>query len=622
MANTPKQKSSLVDDVLAFVTDRKKLPLLLLLLGGCSTVVTTAVVLSNPGNTSSSTQGGNSSSQGGGNNSVISGNEVPTLDLNNPTLSANSRGVGRTYDSKNFERYQNDYFYQAGRMFFEGAPEQSLMYSEIGFSVHNIRTGQTLFDFMFDLGQPHRDAIIAGTAQNPWFFIAVAYDQESTIYVNMESYLPSTIGGNYTALRNHAVSKYGSFPDTTNFQFLLAFDISDDESYTILDSRRSVSNDFQLNDILFENDRLYASTQFRMGFLLNDPFSDEVNLFDFIERPTQFPTFTQAVESNAFQMLSFITEISIEGTTLEVLDSTPVSSNYSTNIWFRGYTQGFETRYFTEEGHMVISANFHTHSANNNANLETLFASAETTFLEDDSAAFEEANEKATAALEKVRDTPNGDILNNFSFNVSFLGFFNFETETFEHTFTGYGVYASNHGGGTSKYANAFSNPQIYTTDSGDMFIIENQLLVAWELDNQGNDWAEYNPDYMQDAISTLSRYDLETGEKTIILQHENDGTMIEAVYARRDGFYVTGSYYKTLSNDVESVDAFLRATTHSFGIQQELILSGSKDDVGLGIVLNASGQPVWIVMSNSDDGDFEGLDTMDDNLNFYYVSF
>jgi hypothetical protein len=314
--------------------------------------------------------------------------------------------------------------------------------------------------------------------------------------------------------------------------------------------------------------------------------------------------------------------MSIEGTTLEVLDMTPVASNYSTNVWFGGYIQGFETRYFTEEGYMVISANFYTNLLNNSSSLLTSFENVETTFLLDDNAVFEEANEKASLALEKVLDTPNGDIYNRFDSNLSFVGFLNFETETFEETFIGYGIHASNHSGGTQKYTNAYSHPQIFTTDSGDMFIIENQLLESWERNGQNNDWAHFNPDYMKDAISTLSRYDLETGEKTILLQHENDGTIISSVYEKRDGFYITGSYYETLSNDVESVDAFLRATNESFVTQQELILSGSKDDVGQGIVLDASGRPVWIVMSNSNDGDFEGLDSTDDDFKFYYVSF
>jgi hypothetical protein len=321
-------------------------------------------------------------------------------------------------------------------------------------------------------------------------------------------------------------------------------------------------------------------------------------------------------------MLSFITEMSIEGTTLEVLDMTPVASNYSTNIWFGGYTQGFETRYFTEEGHMVIYANFHTNRLNNSTSLLTSFENVETTFLLDDNAVFEEANEKASLALEKVLDTPNGDIYDRFDSNLLFVGFLNFETETFEQTFIGYGIYASNHSGGTQKYTNFYSHPHIFTTDSGDMFIIENQLLESWEGNQRNNDWSNLNPNFMKDAISTLSRYDLETGEKTILLQHENDGTIISSVYEKRDGFYITGSYYETLSNDVESVDAFLRATNESFVTQQELILSGSKDDVGHGIVLNASGQPVWIVMSNSNDGDFEGLDSTDDDFKFYYVSF
>ncbi|MEN9819303.1 MAG: hypothetical protein RL379_81, partial [Bacillota bacterium] len=48
MAN--QQKESIVNKLIAFVTDKKKLPLLLLLLGGGATVVTGTVLLANPGN--------------------------------------------------------------------------------------------------------------------------------------------------------------------------------------------------------------------------------------------------------------------------------------------------------------------------------------------------------------------------------------------------------------------------------------------------------------------------------------------------------------------------------------------------------------------------------------------
>ncbi|MFZ9197660.1 MAG: hypothetical protein ACO22H_04840, partial [Bacilli bacterium] len=85
MAN--QQKESIVNKLIAFVTDKKKLPLLLMLLGGGATVVTGTVLLANPGNGGST---GNTTSQPGGSNVPFSGDDVPEWDFENATLDGNA----------------------------------------------------------------------------------------------------------------------------------------------------------------------------------------------------------------------------------------------------------------------------------------------------------------------------------------------------------------------------------------------------------------------------------------------------------------------------------------------------------------------------------------------------
>jgi hypothetical protein len=609
MANTPKPKSSLVTDVLAFVTDKKKLPLLLLLLGGSATVVTTAaVVLSGP-------RGGNESS------GPISGNEVPNWDFDDATLTADGNGIGASFDFRYMARFQNDYYIQAGRNFFEGATLQSEEHTESAFSVYNFRTGEIIFEYTFEIGDAHRNAILGGSNFSYWSDIRVAFDNESTIFVSLDSNFPSTLGGSYGPMKTHAISKFGDLNSSDYVQFFLAFDLDDATTYTVLDSRISNQSDFYFNDMLYDNGQLYLSTHYSKNFLENSVNRNEDNLFDFLTVPTDIPNLTFANNSQE-QRIGYIVQVSVEGSTLEFLTATPFAANFNSNIWFQGYRQGFETRYFTEEGHMVLTTNFWNNSYNNSSTISSFFDTLETTFLQEDSTALEEAEAESLAAYETVLDTPNGEGLDSFNFNLNFTGFFNFETEKFEHAITGYNVYGYDYNSGVENRAEAYNWPSLFLTDSGDSFVIDNKVLIVWEGQVSQQTYSQYNPERLVDSVSTLSRYNLETGEKTLVIEHDNNGTILSGIYEKSNGYYLTGSYYETDTNDIASVDAFLLATNDTFVTQQELILSGSNDDMGLNIMLNASGRPVWIVQSNSTDGDFAGLGGVENRFSTYSVSF
>ena len=620
MANTPKPKSSLIDDVLAFVTDKKKLPLLLLLLGGTATVVTTAVVLSNPGSGASSSQGGNSASQGGS-TGPISGNEVPDLDLENPTLSADNNGMGASFDFLYFSRFQNDYYLQTGLNYFEGATPGEQAHTENVFAIYNFRTGEIIFEYTFEYADAYRSGLIAGTENNYNGNLRVAFDGASTIYVLVDTPLPSTIGGTYSAMRTHATTKFTSIYDYERFQFLLAFDIEDTTSYTIIDSLKVNYSDFEMNDILYENDQLYVASNFSKSYLENSGSRNDDLVFNFMTVPTEIPTLT-VVSSNQQQRIGYLTQVSVEGTTLEVIDHSPIASNYNVNLWFQGYRQGFETRYFTEEGSMVLTANFWNNQNSNALDIPAFFDNLETTFLEDNATVLSESETKIIAAYDAILDTPNGDSFTSHQFNLNFNGFYNFETGILEDAYTGYNVWTYNYNGGQEQRAQASSWPTLFLTDSGDSFIIENESLREWESDGSLQLWSEYNPEYLVSAVSTVYRYNIETGEKTLVIENDNNGTVITGVYEKSDGYYLTGSYYETDTNEVSSVDAFLRATNDAFVTQQELVLSGSKDDIGQLIMLDGSGRPVWIVMSNSIDGDFAGLGGVENRFTTYSVSF
>jgi len=622
MANTPKPKSSFIEDVLAFVTDKKKLPLLLLLLGGTATVVTTAaVILSNPGSGSQSSNPGS----GGQVSGPISGNEVPNWDLDNATLTADGNGIGASFDFMWMGRYQNDFYLQAGRNYFEGATSQNQEHTENALALYNFRTGEIVFEYTFEIGDAHRTAILGGEYYESWTDFRIAFDNESTLYTTVYTNFPTTLAGSYSPLKNHVTEKFGAVTNNDYFQFIIAFDINDATTYTILDSRRSNNSDLNIGDILYENDRLYISTQFRKGYLENTVNQNEENIFDFMTLPTEIPQLT-AASNNQTSMLTYLMEVNVEGTTLSVLDITPFASNFNSNLWFQGYRQGYETRYFTEEGQMVLTVNFWNNNVNNlnnsNAGMTAFFDELDTTFIPENSTILEEAETNALAAYEAVLDTPNSELFTSISFNLNLTGFFNFETGLFEHAVSGYNVYGYNYNNGQEQRAEAYNWPLLFLTDSGDSFVIDNKILSSWQGQMTSQGISQLNPARLLDAVSTLSRYNLETGEKTVVIEHDNNGTFLSGVYEKSNGYYLLGSYYKTDTNEIDSVDAFLAATNDAFVTQQELILSGSGDDMGQAIMLNASGRPVWIVVSNSTDGDFAGLGGVENRFSTYSVSF
>jgi hypothetical protein len=130
--------------------------------------------------------------------------------------------------------------------------------------------------------------------------------------------------------------------------------------------------------------------------------------------------------------------------------------------------------------------------------------------------------------------------------------------------------------------------------------------------------------DHLISSYNALYEVNLSTNVKTLIEENNNNGKSIGGIFEKEDGYFITGSYYPTDTNDVESVDAFLMEVDLAFETVQELVLSGSGDDQGGTIALNSSGQPVWMVSSNSTDGDFAAFAASNptNRFNNYSVSF
>jgi hypothetical protein len=627
MANQPKQKSTFIDDMFALVKGKRKLSLLLLLLGGCATVVTTAVLIGNPVDNPSSQHGTtsqDSSNSQSSNTSVTSGNVIPDWNFANPTVSPEGSSLGASFDFNGFIRYQNDFYLQGGRYFINRTLSTSYEHTEQAFAVYNIRTSEILYEYTFDLGS-EQQAVVLDNGVNSNFMtdIIVAFDGDSTIYVAIQTNLPTTIAGSFTPMKTYVTEKYGSVDDTI-YEFLLAFDLSDDTTYTILDSRTMTFPDFRLNDILFDNNRLYFSVYFRKGFLENDQFGNVDNVFDFISVPGDFPRFDLAIANDTNAHLYYILEATLDASLLTFVKLTPVASNYSAMIYFEGYRQGYETRYFNEDGEMFIRARFQSGRLRGvgSRDIPTTFDSLETTFLPDNTSILDEIETEVTAAYDTISNVSFWDDLTTISFVVNFYGFFNFESNQIDHAIADFSVFDNVFGATLNLRVDVSRYLAFSKTDSGEMFIIDNTSSYAVDYLNPDDNVALSGPSKLVDSMSILSRFNSETGEKTLVLEYSDKEKVIQGVYEKANGYYLTGSYYETVDNDVAAEDAFLIETDTAFVTQQELILSGSNIDRGVQIALNASGRPIWLVFSNSIDGDFEGLSEDETRLTRYTVSF
>jgi hypothetical protein len=126
--------------------------------------------------------------------------------------------------------------------------------------------------------------------------------------------------------------------------------------------------------------------------------------------------------------------------------------------------------------------------------------------------------------------------------------------------------------------------------------------------------------------VSRLYRINLETQAKTLLLDYENEGVYLTGIYRYTGGFYVTGVYNDSdeFTTGLGKAEAFLSAYNTTFTKTGEVVLSGSEDDTTQGIILDDTNKPVWLVTSNSNDGDFATVasDNTEKTNRQYYVRF
>ena len=634
MAN--QQKESIVNKLIAFVTDKKKLPLLLMLLGGGATVVTGTVLLANPGNGGST---GNTTSQPGGSNVPFSGDDVPEWDFENATLDGNATTVGVGYDYNWYSRFQNEYYYQVGRNLFEGAPTTGNVnierYTEMAFSIYNMRTTEVEFTYNFDISEARKTHLLE--TQNyigNYSWTRIAYDQDETILVLLTIRIPTgddvALGGAYTPIETYIRANFtvDELENWNEYTLLLKFNINDNTQYTILDGYDTQSNFNRLvrvDDFIIEGETLYLSTQVNKN-TIDDRLTTVANKFDFLEVPTSYPTFVNYYQNINNPTFSYLMEVDISDyANLSFIRSTPVTFDGSSNIWFYGYRQGFETKYINENGEIALGLNSNIW-AQNEASITTYFTDLETNFLTNEEKAnlFPSIESKAKEFYNRTLEyTANLQM----SINFGTYGFFNFETG--KMTNANFNVYSwQSVTIETVQYQfNNSYNSQIFAMSDGETAIkLEFEFSQLYPTINNGfAGWSGLNPDYRIYTYSAISLIDLVTNEVTLIEENDDNGKYVTGVYQKNGGYYVSGSYYECdATPDVQSSDAFLLEVDEDFNTINELVLAGSGDDNGSQITLNSQGRPVWLVQSNSTDGDFAeaGASNTEGRFKVYSVTF
>jgi hypothetical protein len=628
MAN--QQKESIVNKLIAFVTDKKKLPLLLLLLGGGATVVTGTVLLANPGN------GGNTTSQPGGSVVPFSGDDVPEWDFDNATLDGDATTVGVGYDYNWYSRFQNEYYYQVGRNLIEGAPTTGNInverYTEMLFSIYNMRTTEVEFLYHFELSEARKTYLLeTEDFDYNYMWLRLAYDQEDTILALLTLRLPTgdevALGGDYAPIETYLASRFNIDQEESwnEYTVLLRFDINDNTEYTILDAYDRDNTSITVNDILIEDGKLFLSTQVNK-FTIDNPLTNAGSKFSFLDIPESYPTFVNYQQNIGNPQFSYLVEVDFSNAqAFETIRTTAISFDGSSNVWFYGFRQGFETKYINENGEMALGLNGYLYPQSEAA-ITTHFTDLENNFLttEEETRLYPLVEAKAKEFYNRT-----AEYAVNLSMNINFnmFGFYNFETGLM--TKNNYAVYSWQSVTIDSvryQFNNNYSSSIIGMSDGETAFLIENEISTLYpEQQNNYGGWSGLSPDYRVYTYNALSSVNLDTNEVTLIEENDNNGKFISGVYQKNGGYYLTGTYYESdATPDVQSTDAFLIEVDEEFNVVNELVLAGSGDDNGSQITLNSQGRPVWLVQSNSTDGDFAeaGASNTDGRYKVYSVTF
>jgi hypothetical protein len=424
----------------------------------------------------------------------------------------------------------------------------------------------------------------------------------------------SRIGGDYLPFLAEIDNRFNSkYPDTNTrylrqYSVFFTFDLM---SRGIVIGDISDSYDFMLSDVLAANSTLYAvlNVNNTEDTLQNSPY------ITFSTNNIVKPTMTPNNQNFGIYFELDLRDFSIKNRIVFGSTTYTIGSFYS-------FSNGVNTTDFDNNGDLFINFSFFF-NVQNKLDIENSIYNFNTTLLNElDLATFKaDAIEKIEFFYDRIsteEPLPSG----NFFFSLNLLGAFDPTTINGLKSFIiGTNLYYFSDINNNIYICNHWTN---YITLNDESFLIEYLRIIKY-IDGFESDFSNIFAAEILTEKTTLNRINLDTQIKSRILVFENQGVMINGLVRNSNGFYLTGTYFNNnpLMKSTEA-DAFLASYSSSFVKQNEIVIGGSKTDVGVGIAFDGQDNPVWVVRSNSTDGDFEFASTANPN-NFnrtYFVRF
>jgi hypothetical protein len=418
----------------------------------------------------------------------------------------------------------------------------------------------------------------------------------------------SLVKEDYAPFVDYVNSNFSTkYPDQNSrlqrqYRFIFKADMTTKE-ITILGA--SDSWEYEINDLFADQGTLFVTLQVTKGSQTPNPFASLLPL------PTEVPTLTPNASRYSLIYQLDITDLSLNATSV-------LSSTSDTYPFLNNFRRGFDVKNYDNDGNLYINLNMNFTAANrteiatkiNNFNTSTL-----------NSTQLAALKTEQIPIIENYFDLIAEEMtFSNFSFTIGLSGGFDLETNQFVYFFSNSNNYLNDN---VANISYEGSRWQQYFEYEDESYLIENDRLMVHDNTLPYYNWFAMPSTY---NVSRLYRINLETQVKTLLLDYENEGVYLTGIYRYTGGFYVTGVYNDSdeFTTGLGKAEAFLRAYNTTFTKTGEVVLSGSEDDTTQGIILDDTNKPVWLVTSNSNDGDFATVasDNTEKTNRQYYVRF
>jgi hypothetical protein len=563
--------------------------------------------------TSSSDSSGSfepSSSSASSSSAVFNGQDVPLWNLTNPEITEETRIVNTGLRQANFSRQEGDLYLASGLSAIQGVLDPNIGYETM--VIYNLKTGEDELRFIFNPGQAYTDWAVSNQHGNNYSSLKftvegrVLYGSISLVIQHQSNRPESRLGGDYQPFVDAVDAAFSSiYPEPFQryqyfYQFFFTYNLGN-QSLIV----RDVSNSYQhhLIELLAIDETLYAITRVNKGSEASNPYKT-------------FPITSSAPDMTSVnQPYSIFYQLDLQD--LSVTRSHAVGSTAVMYPYVESFRRDFEQVNLDQQGNLLLSF-FFSFSVESRAEIASTLNAFNTTLLNGpDLSAF---RTRSIAQVEQYYDVISRDVtIDSINFNVQFIGGYSFDFNGLTSFSVGSSFWY------TAGLAETLYEGYVrirYVEFDGVTYIIEIERIAKVLF----ADLDSYNSFYLPsvEQRSTILRLNLETRTKTQLLNYRNQGIYINGLFPHTDGFFLTGFYLDAPSNTSEGPDAFIFSLNRNFIKSDELILGGSNMDIGVDITLDQTGLPVWVVISDSTDGDFASMSGSNPNndIKTYFVRF